>query len=63
MAQEHGRGVLATGKVNYFEWCRALGALAVLLLHTFIEMTNHVLPQLLVAGGRCRGHHLSHRVV
>ena len=50
MAQEHGRGVLATGKVNYFEWCRALGALAVLLLHTFIEMTNHVLPQLLVAG-------------
>lgn len=29
-------------KVNYFEWCRALGALAVVLLHTIIEMRVHV---------------------
>lgn len=29
-------------KVNYFEWCRAFGALAVVLLHTIIEMRLHV---------------------
>lgn len=28
-------------KINYFEWCRALGAIAVVLLHTLIEMQLH----------------------
>lgn len=37
-------------KVNYFEWCRALGALAVVLMHTLIEMNNQVLPQLVAMG-------------
>lgn len=29
-------------RVNYFEWCRALGAIAVVFLHTLIEMQVHV---------------------
>lgn len=35
---------MTRAKINYFEWCRALGALAVVLMHTLIQMSAHVLP-------------------